>query len=259
MALDVRQFPCLSDNYGYLVRCSQTGACAAIDTPDAGVILDEARAAGWRLTDIWNTHHHWDHAGGNEEIRAATGARVTAPAAEAATIGHVDTPVRGGDTITLGAQTAQVIDVGGHTLGHVAYWFEDAGVAFVGDALFALGCGRMFEGTPEQMQAGLARLRALPPETVIYCAHEYTQANARFALSVDPDNTALQRYADRVDARRAAGQPTVPTVLAAECEANPFLRWDDPGLRARLGLKTASDPEVFAALRHRKDVFQELR
>jgi len=255
MALDVFQFSALSDNYGYLIRCSKTGACAAIDTPEAGKILSEAKAIGWDITEIWNTHHHWDHAGGNDEVRAATGAQVIAPAAEADTIGHVDRAVEHGDIVTLGDQTAKVIDVGGHTLGHIAYWFEDANVAFVGDALFALGCGRLFEGTPQQMHASLSRLKALPPETVIYCAHEYTQANARFALSVDPDNTALQSYAQKVDAKRAKGEPTVPTVLAAELEANPFLRWDDPALRAHLGLQTAQDWEVFAEVRRRKDSF----
>ncbi len=255
MALDVFQFSALSDNYGYLIRCSKTGACAAIDTPEAGKILSEAKAIGWDITEIWNTHHHWDHAGGNDDVRAATGAQVIAPAAEAGAIGHVDRPVEHGDIVTLGEQTANVIDVGGHTLGHVAYWFEDANVAFVGDALFALGCGRLFEGTPQQMHASLSRLKALPPETVIYCAHEYTQANARFALSVDPDNAALQSYAQKVDAKRAKGEPTVPTVLAAELEANPFLRWDDPGLRAGLGLQTAQDWQVFAEVRRRKDSF----
>ncbi|VXC95885.1 Hydroxyacylglutathione hydrolase [Oceanicaulis sp. 350] len=255
MALEIRQFPCLQDNYGFLVRCSETGEVAVIDTPEAEVILEEAQTLGWPISAIWNTHHHWDHAGGNAAIAKATGAQIIAPRAEQATIGHVDQPVSPGDTVMLGDERAQVIDVGGHTLGHVAYWFEDAGVAFVGDSLFALGCGRMFEGTPEQMQAGLARLRNLPPETVIYCAHEYTQANARFALSIDPDNQALQSYARRVDALRADDQPTIPTVLAAECEANPFLRWDDEGLRARLGLQTASDAQVFAELRRRKDTF----
>lgn len=255
MALEIRQFACLQDNYGFLIRCSETGAVAVIDTPEAEVILEESQTLDWPITAIWNTHHHWDHAGGNAAIAKATGAQIIAPRAEQATIGHVDLPVSPGDTVMLGKERAQVIDVGGHTLGHIAYWFEDAGVAFVGDSLFALGCGRMFEGTPEQMQAGLARLRHLPPETVIYCAHEYTQANARFALSVDPDNQALQSYARRVDALRADDQPTIPTVLAAECEANPFLRWDDEGLRDRLGLSSVSDAEVFAELRRRKDAF----
>jgi len=255
MALDVRQFACLDDNYGYLIRCSQTGACAAIDTPDAGRILAEARAMGWEIGEVWNTHHHFDHAGGNDEIRAQAGAAIAAPAAEAGAIGHVDRALSHGDTIRLGEQEAQVIDVGGHTLGHIAYWFKHANVAFVGDALFALGCGRLFEGTPQQMHASLSRLRALPPETVIYCAHEYTAANARFALSVDPENPALQSYAERVAVARDNNAPTVPTVLSAELEANPFLRWDDPALRARLGLESAEDWEVFAEVRRRKDSF----
>lgn len=255
MPLEIRQFPCLSDNYGFLIRCSETGACAAVDTPDAGRCLEEAEAAGWTITAIWNTHHHWDHAGGNAAVRAATGARVTAPGAEAAGIGPIDRPVAGGDRIRLGAQDALVIDVGGHTLGHVAYWFESNAVAFVGDALFAMGCGRLFEGTPQQMQASLARLRALPPETAIYCAHEYTASNVRFAADLEPDHPAISRYAERVTALRAADRPTVPTRLADEIEANPFLRWDDPALRAVLELESAEDWEVFAEVRRRKDTF----
>ena len=255
MSLEIRQFACLSDNYGFLIRCRETGACATIDTPEAARILAEADQVGWTISEIWNTHHHWDHAGGNDAIRAAVGARIIAPEREIAQIGHVDHPVRHGDRVRLGALEAEVIDVGGHTLGHIAYWFESESACFVGDALFALGCGRMFEGEYDQMQASLARLRALPADTVIYCAHEYTQANARFALSVDPDNAALNAYAARVDDLRSRGEPTVPTTIAAERAANPFLRWDDPGLRGRLGLEQASDVEVFAEMRRRKDGF----
>lgn len=256
MALQIRQFPCLQDNYGFLIACSQTGACAAIDTPEPARILDEARSVGWQVSEIWNTHHHRDHAGGNDTIRAANGARITAPAAEADKIGHVDAAVHPGDRVTLGKLEAQVLDVGGHTLGHIAYWFESEGVAFVGDALFALGCGRLFEGTPGQAQAGLARLRDLPDTTRVYCAHEYTQANARFALSVDPDNDALQAYAREVEALRARGEPTVPTTIARERAANPFLRWDDAALRAHLGLETAQDWQVYGEVRARKDRFR---
>jgi len=255
MALEIRQFPCLTDNYGFLIRCSETGDCAAVDTPEPARILEEARAAGWRVMQIWNTHHHWDHAGGNDTVRAATGARIAAPASEADKIGHVDRPVRPGERVRLGSLEAEVMDVGGHTLGHVAYWFESEKTVFAGDALFALGCGRMFEGTAPQMQAGLARLRALPDDTVVYCAHEYTAANARFALSADPDNRDLQAYAGQVDEKRRRGEPTVPSTIAREKAANPFLRWDDPGLRARLGMEEAEDWAVFAELRARKDAF----
>ncbi len=255
MALELLQFPCLQDNYGFLARCSKTGACAAIDTPEPARILEEARRNGWRVSDIWNTHHHWDHAGGNAAVAAATDARITAPAAEAEAIGRIDNPVTPGDVVQLGELSAIVLDVGGHTLGHVAYWFREARTCFVGDSLFALGCGRLFEGSPEQMQKSLARLRDLPDDTEIYCAHEYTAANARFALSVDPDNAALRQYADEVSRKRAAGDPTVPTTIAREKAANPFLRWDDAGLRARLGLADAGDVAVFAKVRQMKDAF----
>jgi len=254
MALDVRQFACLDDNYGYLIRCSKTGACAVIDTPDSGRILEEARAMGWDIGAIWNTHHHFDHAGGNDAVREATGCEVLAPA-EVDKIGAVDRVLSHGDVVKLGDLEATVIDVGGHTLGHIAFWFKDAGAAFVGDALFALGCGRLFEGTPQQMHASLSRLKALPPETVIYCAHEYTASNALFALSIDADNPALKSYAEKVALARARHQPTVPTVLSAELAANPFLRWDDPALRANLGMEHAEDWEVFAEVRRRKDNF----
>lgn len=254
MGLDIHQFECLSDNYGFLVRCQQTGACISIDSPDAAVIRAEADKKGWTLNAVWNTHHHWDHTGGNGAL-AEAGATITAPASEAQHIGHIDTPVSPGDTVKLGALSAKVIDVGGHTKGHIAYWFESEGVAFVGDSLFALGCGRMFEGTAEQFQASLARLRALPPETVIYCAHEYTQANLKFALSVDGQNIDLIAYGQRVEALREKGLPSVPTTLSEELKANPFLRWDDAVLRKTLGLETASDVEVFAEVRKRKDNF----
>lgn len=255
MPLDVHQFPCLEDNYGFLIRCPSSGVTAAIDTPDAQTILAESKAIGWDIHEIWNTHHHWDHAGGNEAIVKETGAKITAPEAEAGQIGPIDHPVRHGDRVRLGEQEAEVLDVGGHTLGHIAYYFPDNDVVFCGDALFALGCGRMFEGTPEQFVTSLQRLKHLPGTTSVYCAHEYTAANAKFALSVDPDNTMLQAYAHRIESLRANGQPTVPTRIDLERQSNPFLRWDDPDIRKRLGMEDASDIEVFAELRHRKDVF----
>lgn len=253
MPLQVHQFPCLSDNYGYLVHDDASGETIAIDTPDAGAYLGEANEKGWRITQIWNTHWHPDHAGGNEAIKAATGCTITAPAGDAARIAAVDRTVAQGDSVSLGAFTAQVIDVGGHTLGHIAYHVPEADIAFVGDALFALGCGRMFEGTPDQFWASLSRLRALPPATQLYCAHEYTASNARFAVHADPDNAALAAYAADIAARRAEGLPTVPTTLARELVTNPFLRADDPAMQARWG--GADAVATFAALRAAKDSF----
>jgi len=251
----IRQFPCLSDNYGFLVHDPESGETATIDTPDADRILAEADAAGWRITQIWNTHHHPDHAGGNAAVRAATGARIIAPSYDAHRIPDIDVPVSDGDTVALGRHEARVLFTPGHTLGHVCYHFANDRIAFVGDTLFALGCGRLFEGSPEQMWASLSRLAAWPEETRIYCAHEYTQANAAFALSVDPDNRDLQAYAAAVEAERARGEPTVPTTIGAELAANPFLRPADPAIRKRLGLEAADDTAVFAEIRRRKDSF----
>jgi hydroxyacylglutathione hydrolase len=254
MTIQVHQFPCLSDNYGYLVHDSQSGETVCIDTPDAEAYLREAAARGWRITQIWNTHWHPDHAGGNEAIKAQTGALVVAPAVDAPKIAAVDRTVAGGDLVALDGVDAQVIDVGGHTMGHVAYWLPSAGIAFVGDALFALGCGRMFEGEPGQFWASLSRLKALPEDTTIYCAHEYTASNARFAVHADPDNAALAAYAAEVETRRAAGEPTVPTVLKRQIATNPFLRADDPAMQARWGGGDAV--QTFAALRAAKDSFR---
>ncbi|MEP3072307.1 hydroxyacylglutathione hydrolase [Maricaulis sp.] len=251
----IRQFPCLSDNYGFLVHDPESGETATIDTPDADRVLAEADAAGWRITQIWNTHHHPDHAGGNAAVRAATGARIIAPSYDAHRIPDIDVPVSDGDTVALGRHEARVLFTPGHTLGHVCYHFANDRIAFVGDTLFALGCGRLFEGSPEQMWASLSRLAAWPEETRIYCAHEYTQANAAFALSVDPDNRDLQAYAAAVEAERARGEATVPTTIGAELAANPFLRPADPAIRKRLGLEAADDTAVFAEIRRRKDSF----
>ena len=252
--LEIHQFPCLNDNYGFLVHDRDSGETAAIDTPDAGKYLAEARSKGWTLTQIWNTHWHPDHAGGNEAIKAETGCTVTAPAGEAGKIAAIDRTVGGGDTVSLGRFTAEVIDVPGHTLGHIAYYIPAAGVAFVGDALFALGCGRLFEGDAKMMWTSLNRLKALPAETTLYCAHEYTAANARFAVSVDPANEALAAYARDVEAARARGEWTVPTVLERELAANPFLRADDPGLQAAMG-HPGDAVATFAEVRQRKDNF----
>jgi hydroxyacylglutathione hydrolase len=254
MPLEVHQFPCLDDNYGFLLHDSESGETACIDTPDADAYLVEAANRGWTITQIWNTHWHPDHAGGNDEIKRLTGCTVTAPEVDAPRIAAVDRTVRDGDRVRIGRQEAQVIDVGGHTHGHVAYHLPQASVAFVGDSLFALGCGRMFEGTPPQFWASLSRLATLPPETTLYCAHEYTASNARFAVHVDPQNPALTAYAAEVAERRGRGEPTVPMQLGRELAANPFLRAADPAMQARWG--TAGDPvATFAALRAAKDSF----
>ena len=253
MPIDVRQFPCLSDNYGYLVRDRETGACTAIDTPDADAIARELDTAGWTLTHILNTHHHPDHAGGNLALKERFGVTIIGPAHE--TIPGRDVSVGEGDVVQLGESRATVIDTPGHTAGHVVYWFADDNVAFVGDTLFALGCGRLFEGTPAQMWASLSKLAALPDDAVVYCAHEYTQANARFAVTVDPENSALSKRSDEIDAMRARGEATVPTTIGLEKATNPFLRAADPGLRAAVAMDAAADVDVFAEVRRRKDAF----
>jgi hydroxyacylglutathione hydrolase len=251
--LEVHQFACLDDNYGYLLHDPASGETACIDTPDAAAYLREASAKGWTITQIWNTHWHPDHAGGNEAIKAATGCTVIAPEAEASKIAGIDRTVRQGDTVALGSFAAHVVDVGGHTLGHIAYHLPQASLAFVGDALFALGCGRMFEGSPPQFWASLSRLKALPADTVLYCAHEYTASNARFALHADPDNAALQAYAAEIADKRSRSEWTVPTQLSRELATNPFLRADDPAMQARWGGGDAV--ATFAALRSAKDSF----
>lgn len=250
--LEVHQFPCLSDNYGFLLHNSVTDETAAIDTPDAGAYLDQAKAKGWTITHIWNTHWHPDHAGGNVEIIEATGARVLAPK-EVEKLSPIDRVVAHGDMVNLGEHRADVIDVSGHTNGHIAYHVVEDGLAFVGDSVFALGCGRMFEGEPEQFWRSLERIKRLSTATVLYCAHEYTQANAKFALHADPDNTELQDYVAEIDAKRARGEWTVPTVLKRELATNPFLRADDPAMRERWG--GSAPHETFAALRAAKDNF----
>ncbi len=251
--LEVHQFPCLSDNYGFLLHDDASGETACIDTPDADEYLRQAGMKGWQITQIWNTHWHPDHAGGNAAIKAATGCTVIAPEVDAPKIAAIDRMVKHGDTVRLGDYTAHVLDVGGHTLGHIAYHVPEAAIAFVGDSVFALGCGRMFEGTAPQFWASLSRVKALPPETLLYCAHEYTASNARFALHADPANEELAAYAEEISARRARDLPTVPAKLERELATNPFLRADDPTLQARWGGGDAI--ATFAALRSAKDSF----
>jgi hydroxyacylglutathione hydrolase len=252
MPLNVRQFPCLSDNYGFIIRDEASGRTACIDTPDPDAILAALETAGWSLDFIFNTHWHPDHAGGNAAVKAATGAVIVGPQ-EVTRISELDRLVGDGDVVELGETRFEVMDTGGHTLGHITYFDAADHIAFVGDTIFALGCGRLFEGTPKQMWTSLSRLAALPEDTKVYCAHEYTASNARFALSVDPD-PALKRRAEAVFAARARGEPTVPTTIALEKATNPFLR--APALAAGLGKAGVADHEAFAAVRAAKDVFQ---
>ena len=224
MTLEIIRIAVLSDNYVWLVHEPVSGETMVVDPAVAAPVLDAAQSRGWTITQIWNTHWHPDHTGGNAEIKAATGCIVTGPAAEAQRISTLDRLVGEGDTVSLGATHAVVIDVPAHTAGHIAYHFADEAAAFVGDTLFAMGCGRLFEGTPEQMFSNMRKLEALPGATQVYCAHEYTQSNGRYALVAEPDNAALVARMKAVDVMRAAGTPTVPTTIALERATNPFMR-----------------------------------
>ena len=224
MAIEVVCIPVLSDNYVWLVHEPNSGATMVVDPAVAAPILAEAAARGWQITDIWNTHWHPDHTGGNAEIKAATGCTITGPAAEAERIPTLDVQVKGGDVVRLGAIEATVIDVPAHTAGHIAYYLANEAAAFVGDTLFAMGCGRLFEGTAAQMFENMAKLATLPDATMVYCAHEYTQSNGRYALVAEPENRALIARMTQVDAARVRGEATVPTTIGDEKATNPFMR-----------------------------------
>jgi hydroxyacylglutathione hydrolase len=254
--LIIHMFPCLTDNYGFLVRDSATGKVACIDTPDAAAILAEAQKLGWHINEIWNTHWHPDHAGGNQAIEKAIGTASLGPEEVQARISPLSRIVRPGETVDLGESSADVIDVGGHTLGHIAFYFAADNVAFVGDALFALGCGRLFEGSAEQAWASLSRLMALPDATTIYCAHEYTAANARFCATIETDNDALTSRIVDITRLRAENLPTIPTSIGLERATNPFVRADLASVRAAIGVSANAPPyEAFARVRQMKDQF----
>jgi len=253
--LEIHLLPVLSDNYVYLLRDPETAACAAVDPAVAAPVLEKLDELGWKLTHILSTHHHMDHVGGNLEIKKATGCTIVGARGDAARIPGIDVEVSEGDAFTLGSQTAHVFETPGHTVGHIAYWFEGARALFCGDTLFSLGCGRLFEGSPEQMWDSLRKLRDLPGDTRIYCGHEYTNSNADFALDIDPGNAALKRQADGILAQRQNGQPTIPALLADEKVANPFLRADDPALQKAVGMPGEEPVTVFAEIRRRKDHF----
>ena len=253
--LQVHQFPCRTDNYGYLIHDAETNVTAAIDTPEVETIEKALKGKGWTLTHIFNTHHHGDHAGGNLELKENTGCEIVGPRADMDRIPGIDIAVGDGDTVMFGNYAAKVFDTPGHTKGHICFHFAGESIAFVGDTLFALGCGRLFEGTPTQMWTSLSKLLSLPDDTSIYCAHEYTQANARFALTVEPDNEALVSRSEEIDRLRAAGRPTVPSTIGLERATNPFLRPDSILLQRTIGLEGADIGEVFAKTRALKDAF----
>ncbi|MEM7739174.1 MAG: hydroxyacylglutathione hydrolase [Pseudomonadota bacterium] len=253
--ITVHQFPCLSDNYGFLVRDGATGTVASIDAPDATTIIAEAESLGWTINLVLNTHWHPDHAGGNREVADRFGAEIIAPIGEGDRIPEKDRQIDDGNTVMVGETAFNVVAVPGHTLGHIAYLVPSAATAFVGDTLFSLGCGRVFEGTAEQMWTSLLKLRALPDETMIFCAHEYTSANAAFAVTIEPENKDLAARAKEISKLRLIDQPTVPVLLGTEKKTNPFLRADDPGVKVALALASAADHEVFAEIRTRKDNF----
>lgn len=255
MPLDLVTIPCLADNYAFLVHDAESGATALFDAPEAAPIRAALDARGWRLTDIFITHHHHDHIEGVAELAAADGARVIGAARDAQRLPPLDLAVEPGDIVNFAGHPVTVIDVAGHTTGHVAYYLPAAGAAFTGDSLMALGCGRLFEGTPQMMWASLMRLAALPDDTLICSGHEYTASNARFALTIEPGNPALTKRATDTEAARAAGIPTVPSTLALEKATNPFLRAGLPALKTALGAADSSDAEVFALIRAAKDKF----
>ncbi len=255
MPLDIRTIPCLSDNYAFLAHDPDTGATALIDIPEAAPILAVLAKTGWTLTDILITHHHNDHVDGLPQVLAAHPARVIGAAADAHRLPPLDLAVADGDTIKIGSQGGQVIDVSGHTIHHVAYHFADSRALFTADSLMALGCGRVFEGTKPQMHMSLQKLAALPGDTLVYSGHEYTAANAKFALTIDPDNPDLISRVREVSDKRANGSPTVPSLLSEELATNPFLRAHDPAIQAHLGMSGANATDVFSEIRTRKDNF----
>jgi hydroxyacylglutathione hydrolase len=253
--LQIELVPMLKDNYAYLLHDRASGATAILDPSEAEPGLKAAAARGWTITHVLDTHHHNDHCGGNLGIKKKAGAKVVGPAYDRERIPGIDLAVDEQSGFDFAGHHADVLFIPGHTKGHIAFHFPDSKAVFCGDTLFSIGCGRMFEGTPELMWPSLLKLRALPDETRIYCGHEYTEANIRFALTADPDNAALKSRAEETKRLRAAGQPTIPATLGAEKQANPFLRADVPELKARFGGRDKPAHEVFGAIRAAKDRF----
>jgi hydroxyacylglutathione hydrolase len=251
--LQIELVPCLSDNYAYLIRDEESGLCAVVDPSEPAPVKRALEGKGWKLTHVLNTHHHFDHTGGNVALKEEFGAEVVGPEKDRARIPGIDIGVGENAPWRFGAHTARILEIPAHTSGHIAFVFD--GIAFTGDTLFAMGCGRLFEGTAPMMWDSLTKLMRLPDDTAIYCGHEYTLSNGRFALSVEPGNADLQTRMKDVEAARAKAAPTIPTTLALEKRTNPFLRAASPEIRRTLGMEKASDAEVFGELRRRKDSF----
>lgn len=255
MLVDVELFSCRSDNFGHLVRDRETGTVMLIDAPEEAPILEAVGRTGWKPSLLLVTHHHQDHIEANLALKRRFGLKIVGPKAEAERIPGIDETVEDGAVLQFGSQEVRVIETPGHTAGHVCYYLPQAGIVFTADTLFALGCGRLFEAPAETMFASLGKLAALPAHTLVYCGHEYTAANASFALSVDPGNERLKQRAARIKAQRAESKATLPTTIAEELATNPFLRANDPEIRKVLGMQSATDAEIFAELRRRKDSF----
>lgn len=255
LELQIKQIATRNDNYVYLIREPEQNRVAVIDPSDYEPVKETLEELGWQLTDILNTHHHNDHTGGNIELKQRYGCTITGPRADHDRVAGIDVDVGDGDKVFLGNTNAEVLDTPGHTRGHIAFWFPDSHALFCGDTLFVLGCGRTFEGTAEQMWASLQKLRNLPDKTRVFCAHEYTQANAKFAVTIEPTNVNLVRRVEDIDNLRAQGQPTVPSILEDEKSCNPFLRCDVPEVASAVSLSADSPVSVFAKLRSMKDNF----
>jgi hydroxyacylglutathione hydrolase len=253
LAAEIRLFPCLSDNFGYLIHDDATKATASIDAPEAGPIVKALEREGWKLTDILITHHHGDHVGGVAELKKKYGCRVVAPHDKSTKIANADLRVGNGDVVKVGNLLARVLETPGHTLDHISYVFDGEKTLFAADTLFSIGCGRVFEGTYPMMWDSLLKLRALPDDFKLYCGHEYTASNVKFALSVDSDNAALKARAAEVTRLRGENKPTIPSLLGEEKKTNIFLRADDPSVAIKLHMKGASAAEVFGELRERKN------
>ncbi|WP_271949161.1 hydroxyacylglutathione hydrolase [Ruegeria faecimaris] len=255
MPLEIVTIPCLSDNYAFLAHDAVSGNTALIDAPESGPILSELERRGWGLSHVLLTHHHFDHVDGLPAILEQHPATVIGAAADAHRLPPLDQQVNDGDSFEIGGEPVLVLDVSGHTLGHIAFHMPQSAVVFTADSLMAMGCGRLFEGTAPQMWESLCKLSALPDDTLVCSGHEYTQSNAKFALTVDPGNSALQKRVAEIDSTRAAQQPTVPSTLALEKATNPFLRAADPAIQAHLGMAGAEPAKIFAEIRARKDRF----